>query len=71
MTGIESGVNYDPYDLEINADPYPVYRRLREEAPIYYNEKYDFWALSPPRRCRGSGLQPTRPSHTVTEPSSR
>ncbi len=46
MTGTESGVNYDPYDLDINADPYPVYRRLREEAPIYYNEKYDFWALS-------------------------
>jgi cytochrome P450 len=46
MTGTESGVNYDPYDLDINADPYPVYRGIREEAPIYYNEKYDFWALS-------------------------
>ncbi|RAY16984.1 cytochrome P450 [Actinomadura craniellae] len=27
-------------------DPYPVYRRLREEAPLYYNEKYDFYAVS-------------------------
>ena len=27
-------------------DPYPVYARLREEAPIYYNERYDFWAIS-------------------------
>ncbi len=39
---------YDPYDLEIDADPYPTYRRLRDEAPLYYNERYDFWGLS---RC--------------------
>jgi cytochrome P450 len=39
-------VYFDPYDVEINADPYPVYERLREEAPLYYNERYDFWALS-------------------------
>jgi cytochrome P450 len=37
---------YDPYDFEIDADPYPVWRRLREEAPLYYNEKYDFFAVS-------------------------
>lgn len=42
----ETDVYYDPYDVDINADPYPTYRRLREEAPIYYNERYDFWALS-------------------------
>ncbi len=41
-----SDVYYDQYSVEINADPYPVYRRLREEAPIYYNEKYDFFAVS-------------------------
>lgn len=39
-------VYYDPYDVEINADPYPVFRRLREEAPLYRNERHDFWALS-------------------------
>ena len=39
-------VYYDPYDYEIDADPYPVWRRLRDEAPVYYNEKHDFWALS-------------------------
>lgn len=39
-------VYYDPYDAAITADPYPVFRRLREEAPLYYNEKHDFWALS-------------------------
>src|SRR5436309_4315222 len=37
---------YDPYDIEINADPYPVFRRLREEAPLYYNEQHDFYAVS-------------------------
>jgi cytochrome P450 len=39
-------VYYDPYDADINADPYPTYRRLRDEAPIYYNERFDVWALS-------------------------
>jgi cytochrome P450 len=41
-----SGVYYDPYDVDIEADPYPVYRRLREEAPLYYNEIHDFYAAS-------------------------
>src|SRR4029079_16866477 len=36
----------DPYDFAIDDDPYPVWRRLREESPLYYNEKYDFFALS-------------------------
>ena len=37
---------YDPYDFGIDADPYPVWKLLRDEAPLYYNEKYDFFALS-------------------------
>ncbi len=41
-----SDVYYDTYDVGINADPYPVYRRLREEAPVYYNETHDFFAVS-------------------------
>ena len=39
-------IYYDPYDFEIDVDPYPVWRRMREEAPLYYNEKFDFFALS-------------------------
>ena len=39
-------VYYDPYDFDIDADPYPVWKRLRDEAPLYYNEKFDFFALS-------------------------
>ncbi len=39
-------LSWDPYDVEIDADPYPVFRRLREQAPLYYNEAHDFYALS-------------------------
>jgi len=42
----QQDVYYDPYDVEINADPYPVFRRLREEAPLYHNEVHDFFAAS-------------------------
>ena len=45
-TNAASDVYYDPYDVEIDANPYPVFRRLREEAPLYYNEPHDFYALS-------------------------
>jgi cytochrome P450 len=46
MSITTSDVYYDPYDVEINADPYPVYRRLRDEAPLYYNDTHDFYAVS-------------------------
>src|SRR3954451_3377167 len=39
-------IDYDPYDFEIDVDPYPVWKRMRDEAPLYYNEKYDFFAVS-------------------------
>ena len=41
-----SDIYYDPYDFEIDADPYPIWRRMRDEAPLYRNDAYDFWALS-------------------------
>jgi cytochrome P450 len=37
---------YDPFDVEIDSNPYPVWKRMREEAPLYHNEKYNFFALS-------------------------
>lgn len=46
MAGGASDVYYDPYDFEIDADPYPIWKRLRDEQPLYYNERYDFYALS-------------------------
>jgi cytochrome P450 len=36
----------DPYDYDFHEDPYPYYRRLRDEAPLYRNEELKFWALS-------------------------
>src|SRR5262249_49147664 len=45
-TTSDTAIYYDPYDFEIDADPYPIWKRMRDEAPLYYNEKYDFYALS-------------------------
>jgi cytochrome P450 len=42
----EAAVYWDPYRTEFWANPYPVFRRLREEAPLYYNEQHDFYAVS-------------------------
>jgi cytochrome P450 len=46
MSATGTDLYYDPYDFEIDADPYPIWRRLREEQPLYRNERYDFYALS-------------------------
>ena len=37
---------YDPFDFAIDDDPYSVWKRMRAEAPLYYNEKHKFYALS-------------------------
>jgi cytochrome P450 len=37
---------FDPYAYEFHEDPYPLYARLRDEAPAYRNEALGFWALS-------------------------
>ena len=39
-------IHFDPFDYEFHEDPYPTYRRLREEAPVYWNEELGFWAFS-------------------------
>lgn len=41
-----SELYYDPWDFDIDLDPYPTYRRLRDESPVFYNEKHDFWGVS-------------------------
>ena len=42
----QTAVYYDMYDREIYTSPYDTFRRLRNEAPLYYNEKYNFFAVS-------------------------
>lgn len=41
-----SDIHYDPTDWQTQIDPYPIYKRLRDEAPIYHNEEMEFWAVS-------------------------
>jgi cytochrome P450 len=41
-----SPIVYDPYDAAIVHNPFPVYARLRDEAPVYRNEQLGFYALS-------------------------
>ena len=45
-TSTDSDVHFDPYDVELIADPYPMFARLRDQAPLYYNAEYDFFAMS-------------------------
>ena len=41
-----TGISWDPYDAALNMDPYPLFQRLRDDAPLYYNDQYDFYLLS-------------------------
>ncbi len=46
MKSEANGVYWDPFDTEIDTDPYNICRRLRDETPVYRNERHDFYALS-------------------------
>lgn len=37
---------WDPFDTAIDLDPHPLWRRMREELPVYRNERFGFFALS-------------------------
>jgi cytochrome P450 len=39
-------IHFDPYSIEFATDPYPVYKQLRDEAPVYHHEGLNFWAIS-------------------------
>jgi cytochrome P450 len=49
-------VEYDPYSYEIDEDPYPIYKWMRDEAPAYHNERLDFWALTRFEDCHAAFL---------------
>jgi cytochrome P450 len=42
----EGRVEFDPFSDVFFDDPYEMYRRLRDDAPVYHSERYGFWALS-------------------------
>jgi cytochrome P450 len=46
LTQTSADLYYDPYDYDIDADPYPLWKRMRDEAPLYYNDRYDFYAIT-------------------------
>jgi cytochrome P450 len=47
MDAIEkSSAHWDPFNQTYFYDPYPVFKKLREEAPVYFNEEYEFYAVS-------------------------
>src|SRR5438067_4100987 len=46
MTVTTNPVEFDPFSEEFFNDPYELYRRLRDEAPVYYSERHGFYALS-------------------------
>jgi cytochrome P450 len=43
---VDVAIEFDPLSDDFFDDPYDTYRRLRDEAPVYYSERYKFWALS-------------------------
>ncbi len=43
---VQSAVEFDPFSDTFFNDPYPTYKRMRDEAPVYYNPDLDFYALT-------------------------
>ena len=37
---------WDPFTPELRDDPYPLWKRMRDEAPVWHNDQYDFWVLT-------------------------
>ena len=44
LTGVP--VEFDPFSDDFFKHPYEIYKKMRDEAPVYYSEKYDFYALT-------------------------
>ena len=51
-------MEYDPFSPVFQADPFPVYRWMRDEAPVFYSEKWNWWALSRFEDVRAAALDP-------------
>lgn len=75
---IDQELRYSPFDPEIIADPYPVYRQLRDDAPMYWSAETNTWVLSryddvsaaladPATYSSASGVFPTPPGLNMTE----
>ncbi|MGY1634034.1 cytochrome P450 [Geodermatophilus sp. SYSU D01186] len=58
MTPARTAMEYDPFSPEFQADPYPVYRWMQEEAPVFHSEKWGWWALSRYEDVRAAATDP-------------
>lgn len=46
MSVASGEIVFDPYDYAFQEDPYPTYRRCRDEDPLHHNEELDIWFLT-------------------------
>jgi len=46
MSDTVNELYWDPFDVDIDAHPYGVWRQMRDAAPVYRNDRFDFYALS-------------------------
>ena len=71
-------LTYSPFDPAMITDPYPVYRELRDHAPVYWSAEASSWVLSryddvaaalgdPATYSSASGVYPTPPGVDMTE----
>lgn len=58
MVSQASDIYYDPYSVEIDNNPYPLWKRMRDEEPLYYNERFNFYALSRYEDVRAASMAP-------------
>ena len=59
MTSTDTELYWDPFDTEIDANPYGVWRRMRDEQPVYRNDVHDFWALTRYADVEAASKDPT------------
>ena len=53
-----STVDFDPTRRDVQNDPYPAYRRLRDESPVHYIESLRAWGLFRYEDCKNTFLHP-------------
>ena len=50
---------FDPFDSRLRDDPYPAYRRLRDESPVHHVEVDDLWVVTRHEHCTEILRNPT------------
>jgi cytochrome P450 len=58
MTGSSQVGEYDPFSAAFQADPFPVYRWMRDEVPVFHSRKWGWWALSRFDDVRAAAIDP-------------